>query len=199
MEQITDSEMKVMLALFRDMSVRYNAHTLSKKVRLSHMGTLKILKKLERKRIAISQQLGRAAFYALDWENPFTQEYIEFLLQKEAEESIPRVKRWVRELGKLRDAAEIAILFGSVLRTDHYNDIDVVIVLKQPQLQKLSKLVDEINAVNLKKIHLVKQTRNDLIGNIRKKDPVLLAALQGTVVFGHHAFCELVRHATQPR
>ena len=193
MNGLTTNEMKIILKLFKDFNSRYNANNLSKTMGITPMGTLKILKKLHEQRILKQEVLGKAAFYSIDFNSDYSKSCIKFLLHKEAQESIPRVKRWVSELEKLEPHAEIVLLFGSVLRSKEFNDIDVLLVIKEKNLNMLKNLIKEIDIVNVKKIHPVLQTTEDMRKNITGKDEIVLEALKrGIVLHGYDKFVEVI-------
>lgn len=197
MKDITGNEIRVLLALFKDFSSDYNANSLSKKSGLTPMGTLKILKRLEKQQILKSRQLGKAVFYKPNL-NDYTKAQIKFLLQKEAEESPPRIKMWVKELRKFRETAEIGILFGSILKGEKFNDVDLLLVINKSQNRKVNQLIKEIDNINVKKIHVIRQTKNDLKSNLKNKDRVLLNILRsGIVLFGYEEIIGVVEDVTQ--
>lgn len=196
MREMTKNDARVLLTLFKDISNNYNANSLSKRVGLTSMGTLKILKNLEKQGILASKKLGKAVFYSISF-NDYTRSYLIFLLQKEAEESIPRIRRWVKELRKIKGNAEICILFGSLLKKQDYDDIDALLVLKQSQNRKANELLDEMGKLSTKKIHAVKQTEKDIKNNLKKHDKVMLNALNGSiVVFGYKKLVEIIENVT---
>lgn len=196
METITKNEMEVMLKLFKDLEHSYNANNLSKEIKLTPMGTLKILKKMEKNGLVISQQLGKAIFYKPDLKKEYTRSYIKLILQREAEQSPPKIKRWVNESKEFDKYASIGIIFGSILTKPDPEDIDLLLVLKKKN--GADNLVKEKNKVNIKKMHLVKQTIQDLKKNMKKKDMVLLSILRrGIVVFGHEKLIEVIKDATR--
>lgn len=197
MRSITKNEMSIALAIFRDIDNDYNANNMGKKIGISSMGALKILKRLESSTILKSKQFGKAVFYKVDLNSSYARAYIMFLLKKEAEEIIPRVKRWVKELRKLK-GAEIGILFGSVLKKEKFNDVDLLVVLKSAQNKTLNMSISEMNEINIKKIHTVKQTRQDLITNLEKKDDVVLSIIKnGIVLFGYEEIVGVIKDVAQ--
>ena len=197
MENITKNEMKVLLILLKDINVDYNANSLSKKIGLTAMGTLKILKKLEKQNILKSKQLGKAVFYKASLDE-YTKIYLKFLLQKEAEDSPPKVKRWVKELKQLQKTAEAGILFGSVLTKEDYNDVDLLLVLKQSQNKKSNRIISEIKKVNIKNLHVVKQAIQDIKSNLKKGDEVISSIIKnGIVLFGYEKIIEVIEYATR--
>lgn len=198
MIDMTNNEMKAMLVLFREFGTEYNANSLAKRIGLSSMGVLKILKGLERQGLVKSRKLGRAVFYRPDLSSDYACSYLIFAMQREAEQAVPGVRRWVVELRKLSDSAETGILFGSVLEKDSFNDIDVLLVLDRSQSRKADKAIEGLDKVNVKKVHAVRQTRSDLVANLRKQDRVVLDIIRkGVVLFGYDVILEVLKDASR--
>ena len=197
MRAITQNEMDVVLTIFKDVDSDYNANSLSKVIGVSSMGALKILKGLEAQGILKSKQMGQAVFYKVNLEDDYARSYVQFLLKKEASESAPRIRRWVRELRRI-DGADIGILFGSVLRKEKFNDVDALMVLRKAQDRRLDKSIRDLNKINVKKIHAVKQTRKDLVSNLGEKNRVVLEIIKsGIVLFGYEEIVEVIRDVAQ--
>lgn len=197
MRAITQNEMDVVLTIFKDVDCDYNANSLSKVISVSPMGALKILKRLAAQGILKSKQMGQAVFYKVNLEEDYARSYVRFLLKKEASESAPRIRRWVRELRRL-EGADIGIVFGSVVRKDKFNDVDALLVLHKAQNSRLDKSIRDLNKINVKKIHAVKQTRKDLVSNLGKKDRVVLEIIKsGIVLFGYEEIVEVIRDVAQ--
>lgn len=197
MRNITENEMKIMLRLFKDVGIWYNSNNLSKEVGISPMGTLKILRNLRKENILKYREEGRRKYYYINYQNPYAMDYVNFLLKKEARDAVPRVKRWLSDLQSFEDYVEIAIVFGSVLRTDSHNDVDIVMVYKAKNNSKVLSLVKEKNMLSTKRIHPIRQTMNDLKKNIKKGDKAIMNALKfGIVGIGHQKLVEVVKDAT---
>ncbi len=181
---ITEKEMQFILLLFKNPETEYNAHTIAKEINMSAMGALKIAKRLEKEHILTSKQLGKAIFYKLTLSNEYTQQYLTFLLKREAETAHPYIKRWITEIKKVKNA-DAALIFGSLL-TKHKeaSDIDVLLITDNKKFPLLKKEIEAINLLNDKKIHPIYQTEKDFISNIKKEDKIILNALKGIIVFG---------------
>jgi len=193
MKEGKENEARALLALFKEFSVDYNANSLSKVLNMTSMGALKILKRMEKGDIIIPRQMGKAVFYSIDFNNDYARTYLKFALQREAEQSSPRVKRWVEELRKFKGVADIGLLFGSVMTKQDFNDVDLLLVFEKARAGKVNSLLKDISDVSVKKIHLVRQTRTDIESNLKKKDKVLLSALKrGIVLFGYDELIEVV-------
>ena len=194
MKHITDNEMKLMLTIFKNPRIEYNSNNISKVLGISRMGCLKIAKKLERERIIILKQMGKAKFFSLDLSKDYVKNYVSFLLKIEAEQSTSYVRVWVNELRNKITKAKIIILFGSVLKKEkEANDIDVMFVTTQKNFEKLKKEVESINLISYKRIHPLYQGLQDLKDNLRKNDPVILNVINGIIVSGAEELVELIK------
>ena len=182
--------MNVLLTLVKSPEIIYNANSLSKIVKLTPMGVLKILKRLEQETIVKSKKIGKAITYKINIENQYVRKYISLILVREAHYATPLVKRWVSETKKIKNA-DLIVLFGSVLEKPDPNDIDVLLVTNQKLFPKLQQEIKELNAINIKKIHPLYQTYHDIINNIKKKDKPLLNAIKGILVRGEEKFLEI--------
>lgn len=190
MKDITKNEINIILKLIKSPEVDYNANNLAKVVGITSMGVLKILKKLEKESILKSKKAGQAVFYKVNTINAYTNKYVSLILSREAIYADPRVKRWIEELKKIKNA-DIIVLFGSVLQNSNPNDIDVLFVTNQKRFSKLQEEIKEINEMNIKKIHPMYQTFSDIINNIKKRDKPLLSAIKGIIILGEEKFIEV--------
>ncbi len=190
MKEITQAEMNVVLTLVKSPEVIYNANSLSKIIGITPMGTLKILKRLEQENIVKSKKIGKATTYKVNVEDPYTQKYLSLILVREAQSANPQVKRWITELKKIKNA-DVIVLFGSVLEKPNPNDIDVLLITNQKRFPKLEQEIKELNEINIKKIHPMYQTYEDIVKNIKKRDKPLLNAIKGIIVTGEERFLEI--------
>lgn len=196
MLRISKNGMRALLLILKDFTESYNSNTLSKKLGISMMGALKILKVLEAKGLVEGKMLGRATFYRFCHESDYAKETARFLLLEEAQSAPSRVVRWARELKKLEGKAEFAVVFGSVLSSDNYNDVDVLVVCAKPNAKAAKDAIAGMNRMSNKKIHALLQTPEDLASNIKSKNPAVLAALRnGIVAFGAENYLEMLSHA----
>jgi hypothetical protein len=190
MKEITKCEMDIILKLVKSPEIEYNANSLAKAIKITPMGALKILKRLEKESILKSRNVGRARIYKINLENHYAIRYVSLILSREALHANPYVKRWILELKKIKNA-EIIILFGSVLEKNNPNDIDVVFVTDKKKFLRLKKEIENINKINITKIHPLYQTIQDIIANIKNKDAPILNAIKGIVVKSEERFLEV--------
>lgn len=189
----TPLEKDIVLKLFKDFSVKYNASNISKELGRTRVGTFKALKQLEKDRIVIGETLGKARFYKLNLKDEFVRKNVEILLMKESRKK----QRWLNELEELFNHTEIIILFGSIIRDEKKaKDIDLLIVLNQRQNKEVNKVIEDKKMILTRKIHPVKQTKQDLINNLNKPDKVILNALKfGVVLHGFENIVKIVQNA----
>ncbi len=193
MERITKKEIETILTIFKNIDKEYNANSLSLVINITRMGTLKIVKRLEKQGILKSKKLGKSVFYKINLDNEYALGYLIFLLKLETEQTNSYVKRWVNELRKIRNA-DIIILFGSILnKEDKANDIDVLFVTNQKKFNKLKKEIERIDELSEKKIHPIYQTTKDIKNNIKKNDKIILDAIKGIVVLGYNNLVEVLK------
>jgi predicted nucleotidyltransferase len=193
MEDITKNEMLFVLSIFKSPEIEYNANNIAKHLEISSMGALKIAKKLEKQNILISKELGKAKFYKLNLNSDYVKQYIKFLLKRESEQAPSYIKRWLLEVKKIKNSYS-AILFGSVLKKyGEAKDIDVLLITDKKKFSELKKEIEEINLINIKKLHPVYQTKKDFIENIKKQDKVILNTIKGVVVFGEDTIIDLFK------
>ena len=193
MRGITNNEMLFVLSIFKSPELEYNANSIAKLMGISSMGALKIAKRLEKENIIVSRELGKAKFYKLNLDNDYVREYVKFLLKREVEQAHPYVKVWIDEVKKLK-SADAAILFGSVLRKyREARDVDVVLITNKKRFSKLKKEIEELDEVNVKRLHPVFQVKEDFMKNIKKGDKALFNAIKGIVVFGEDMVIEVLK------
>ena len=194
MKDITKNEMLIVLRIFKNTREEYNATSLSKIIKITRMGALKILKRLEKEEILTSRELGKAVFYNINFKNLYAREYIRFLLKRETENP-PNTesKIWVRDLRQIKNA-DIAVLFGSILtKGKDANDLDILLVTDKNKFSSLKKEIEQINLPHTKRIHPIFQTEEDIKNNIKEEDKPLLNAIKGIVVFGEERFIDLIK------
>ncbi len=195
MNSLTPTENAVILTLFKDFSKNYNANSISKPMEITPRGALKILKHLKKLNLVVSKQFGKATFYKVNLEDYYTLRTVETLLISEARE---KASRWLYEFQELFKHVEIAVIFGSIIKSPkEANDVDVLLVFPQKQMNSVNAFIQEKNKILLKPIHPIMQSPKDIKANLKKKDAVIFSALkQGYVLQGYDKLVEAVKNVT---
>ena len=192
MRNITNNEMLFVLSILKNPEAEYNANNIAKQIGISRMGALKIAKKLEKENVLLSRKLGNARFYKLNFESDYVKQYIIFLLKREVEQSPDYIKVWINEIKKIKNA-DSAILFGSVLAKEkEAKDIDILLITNKKKFSRLKKEIENINLINIKKLHPIYQSKEDFKKNIKEGDKVVLNSIKGVVIFGEDKIINLI-------
>ncbi|MCK5282431.1 MAG: nucleotidyltransferase domain-containing protein [Nanoarchaeota archaeon] len=194
MTATTKTEKDILIKITTDLDVAYNPGNIAKELNLSRVGTFKALKELEKKGLVKGRKLGKANFYSVDLNDGYTRKNIEILLMEKARQH----EMWVDEFEELAKYVDIMILFGSIIRNESKaNDIDVLLVFKKENNDKINSIIKEKNKILTKRIHPIKQTKSDLVKNIKKKDKVILSAIKtGIVLYGFEKILEVLKGVT---
>lgn len=194
MLQLTKKEMQALLILFKEFADYYNAHTLSKVLGISHVGTQKMCKRLLEHGILKSKTIGKAITYKINLEDDYTCKLIAFLLADEANQ----YKRWIEEFKVLFKGERIILLYGSVIKNyTHAKDIDLMLVIKKEELKEIRKIIDEKQEILPKKIHAIELTETDLLENLKKKEEPLLDIIKNAVIlYGQEKYVGVIKNVT---
>lgn len=195
MEGLSDKEIEILLVLLKDISTDYNSNNITKKIEITPAGAFKAMKKLEKRNIIIGKKMGKAIFYKINLKDYYTFRTMETLLINEARK---KASRWLHEFEDLYKHTEIVIIFGSTIRNQKKaKDIDLLTVFKKEKNNIINKIIKERRLISTKPIHIIKQTPEDLINNLKKEDKVILNAIKhGYVLHGYEKLLEVIKHVT---
>ena len=187
-------EKKIVLRLFKDFTMDYNSSSIAKVLDKTRVGAFKALNSLEKDTIVKGRKLGKAKFYKINLEDEYARKNVETLLMEEAKNNI----RWKDELSQLFELTDIIILFGSIIRSEEKaNDVDLLLVFNKKNNNKINDFIKEKNRLLIKKLHPIKQTRDDLRKNILKRDKVIIDAIKnGIVLHGHEKITGIIKNVT---
>lgn len=183
-------EQEIIKLMFKDFLTEYNSRNISSKVGLTHSGAFRALKKLEEKETVKPRRVGKAVIYSLNLENPLALREIETALTIES----LKHRMWIEEFKKLGEKAKFVILFGSIIRNEkEARDIDIHVVADKKQYHEIKKIIEEINKILPKPIHLIFQTPTDFRIDIKKKYKVTIEIIKtGIVLLGQDEFRKMV-------
>ncbi len=193
MVSITENESKTMDFLLRNFSKDYNINQLAKKLEISPAGMFKILKKLKSQDLLTVRKTGNNIIHKINFESKDALDTCVFALTEK--KTTAYVKGWIKDLERLREATDIAVLFGSILRKDkEAGDVDVLLVFNRKNFNKVEELIDNLNRIKSKRIHAIYQTKEDLIKNIKEMDKAILDEIRtGIILWGRNALVEAIK------
>ena len=190
MIQLTKKERELLLILFKDFTSYYNANSISKILKITHVGAQKIFKRLNN--ILISKRIGKSIIHKLKLEDDYTKKLISFLLADEAN----NFKRWNEEFKELFKEGRIIILFGSSIKNySTSNDIDIMIVMDKKDIKEVNTMLKDKEDIFPKPIHAIKLTYDDLLKNIKNKEMIDIIK-NGIILYGYDKYVELIKNVT---
>ncbi len=195
MVDVSETGKKALKVIFTDYLTRYNSNSIRKKLGISQVGSLKLLRSLEEKGILVSEKLGNAIFYKPNLKNDYVLKLLELIFMDYSGLST-FVKGWVYDLRPFARDTKAVFLFGSVLTKEKgAKDVDVCFILRNSNdYPKLQNAVNEVNGKNRQKIHPLYLTEGDFREKLKEKDaPLVDAAKSCVVVHGQELFVGVLK------
>ena len=187
---------KIILYLLRNLEV-ININQVSKKLDISVGSAFKILKELEKNNIVLSSNLGNAIFYQINLDNEETVRWCEILLSEEKRNLKGYSNIYSSEIQKF-EYAELIILFGSVLNTKDFNDVDVLFITNKPK--EVTKFCLNLSKIRTKPVVPLILKKEDFINEIKNKKEVILNILKtGVILKGESVFLSVLKNVKQQR
>lgn len=194
MMSLTKKERETLLILFKDFTNFYNANSISKVLKISHVGAQKIFKRLLQENLVTSKTIGKSITYKLNYNENYVSQLIAFLLADEAN----NFKRWKEEFKELFAKNRIVMLFGSAIKDyAQARDIDLMIVLENKEVKEVNDFLKKKEEVLPKKLHAIKLTHKDLLDNIKKKDKAMVdIAKNAIILYGQDKYVGILKNVT---
>ncbi len=194
MASLTPKERETLLILFKDYTNYYNANSISKILKISHVGAQKIFKRLLQKNWVVSKTIGKSITYKINFNDTYVTQLIVFLLADEAN----NFKRWKEEFKELFNKERIVMLFGSTVKDyAHAQDIDLMIIIENKELKEVNYILKKKEEILPKKIHTIKLTHQDLLENLKKRDKVIMDIVKNAIIlYGQDKYVEILKHVT---
>ena len=194
MTATTNGQKDIIIKIVKDFTTDYNPSNLANELSMTRVGTFKALKELEKKGLVKGRNLGKARFYKIDLTDEYARKNVELLVMEQSK----AYQRWIDEFSPLYEYVKIAVLFGSITRKEETaKDVDLLLVFDAKNNNKINEFIKNKNQILLKKVHPIKQTKEDLIKNIKKKDKVILSALsEGIILYGYEELVGVIKNVT---
>ena len=192
MIQFTNNEKKALLIIFKDLDNYYNANSLSKKLNISRIGMMKLLKKLKKNEVLKSKSIGKSEIYKINLDLDYVRDMLAFLLSDEAN----NFKRWKNEFKELFREDKIVMIYGSaIINYTKANDIDLMIIGKTSKTSDINKFINQKQKILPKKIHLIKLSRDEFLKNLGEKQKSIMNIIKTAVIlYGQAKYVELIKN-----
>src|SRR3989338_6129385 len=195
MHSLTENEAKIMDLLIRNFKERSSINEIGRRLKISHTGAHKILRKLEKIKIVKPKKKRKTKNYKANLDEEIGIKLAEFVLL-ENEFSNSYAKMYAEDLRKLKNVALSCILFGSVLKVgNEAKDIDALMIIEKKDYKKVSNKLKDIQQILTKRIHSIIMTTGDLSNNLKKGNEAMIDMLKyGQVLWGAEIIVEAIRH-----
>ena len=195
MVMLEKSTTEILRILLKDFTKKNTISSISEEIKIGRSGVWKALKRLESKKLINLEPLGKGKTSAyeitLNWKNPIVKKTLATILTEDALEN----ERWMDNFKKLDGHISFMILFGSILHSPkEANDIDILIVVKtRKDFKAVGNILLETQQTQIKKIHAIDLTKDELKVELKKKNRAYLEALKkGVILFGQENFIKFV-------
>lgn len=195
MEKINTKD-RILRILLKQFSLNWTITSLAKEINLSRVGIWKVLKKLEKEKLIILNQISQGKtntiIINLNWGNLVLERKLSLIL---AEETL-HYPRWITNLNELENLTDFIVLYGSILHSPkEANDIDILAVVNNKRaFLKIEKAIQKIQRTQIKKIHSESFTKARFKEELKKPNKIFIDALKkGVVLFGQEKFIKFIR------
>ena len=180
------STTEILKILLKEFIKKNTISSFSEDIGIGRSGVWKALKRLESKKLINLEPIG-----TLNWKNPVVEKTLAAILTEDALEQ----ERWRDNLKKLEKHTLFTILFGSILHSPkEANDIDLLVIVKtKKDFKVVESILLEAQQTQIKKIHAIDLTKEELKAELKKKNRAYLEALKkGVILFGQENFIKFV-------
>jgi len=190
MIELTVKEQKAILRVYKDFTNFYNANSLSKTIGITQVGTMKILKRLEKASVMTSKRIGKSLVYKINVSGDFAQRVVGFVLANESSD----YERWKEEFKPVYKLSKTVLFYGSASRNyPNSRDIDLMIIQDKDNMKETSNVLQEIQSLLPKKIHAIQATRDDLIKNLKNHNEAMIEIVKTAIVLhGYDEYMEVL-------
>ncbi len=183
--------------ILKEPLVEHTATNLAKELKITRQAVWKILKKLSNEDLIILKSIAETKKstnkISLNYKNPMIGKTLALILIKES----LNYERWKVNFEELENNVSFIILFGSILdNPKEANDIDIILLVRgKRDFPIINKNILKIQQTQLKKIHNINLTKNELIAELKEHNKAYLNALKkGIVLYGQENFVDFIKN-----
>lgn len=190
----TENERKV-LKFIGASGGNVSINDLSNQINISTGSAYKVLTKFEKEGVITAFPISNIVTYPFNFTNEKTKPVIELVYAPEQLEN--KIKMRAYDLKPLKDTTQLCLLFGSYITSkQNPSDLDILFVIEKEKFVDYKKALTKVQLITPIKIQDVVQTKEDLIQNIRKQDPIIVEALKkGIALWGFELLAEVIQDA----
>ncbi|MDO8460595.1 MAG: HTH domain-containing protein [Nanoarchaeota archaeon] len=189
-------ENEIIKYLVKDLSGKQTVTYLAGELGISRVGIWKAVKRLESKGLVVLHSIGegKTSVYTIkiNFDNPVSEKMLALYLTEDA----LKYKRWIVNFQELEKEVDFLILYGSILKSNtEAKDIDILgVVSDKKRFIEINKIINKIQKTQIKKIHSITFTINELEDEIKKGNKAFIDGIKkGKVLFGQERFVRIMR------
>tara|TARA_Y100000310_G_C20575638_1_gene760260 strand:- start:620 stop:1204 length:585 start_codon:yes stop_codon:yes gene_type:complete len=183
---------KIIMYLLKNLG-KYNINQIARKTKISVGSAFKILNGFEKNEFVKVEALGNAKYFQLNLECKELIKICEFLLLEEKRNLKGYGKIYAKDIEEF-EKAELIVLFGSVLKKNKFNDVDVLFVSNR--VKNVSNFCLQVSKIRTKPVVPLILKKEDLVKSIKEKKKSILALVkEGVILKGESLFMEVLRDA----
>lgn len=181
--QFTKIEIQIAKYIFKHYKDSYNARQLARILNINHAHANNLCNLLVSKQLLTKEEIGNAVYFSFDYENKLAIKFIEYMLSLE-EKDFPK---WLivvlHSLKKFKPYLQIGVVFGSSIKSNDFNDVDVLLVYDKKESRNINKIKEEIMNSQLieKPVRYVDISEKDILLN--KEDKIFYNIISENLIF----------------
>ena len=181
--QFTKIEIEIAMHLFKHYKEKYNPRQLAKVLNINHAHANKLCSLLADKNLLKKEEMGNSIYFSYAYHNPFAIKFMEYMLSLEINNAPQWLIVLLHTLKKYDEHIEMGLIFGSSIKTQDFQDIDILLMYDKSKTKIVKRIKDEIRTSELieKPIRSVDITEEDIALN--KENKVFYSMLSDNLVF----------------
>lgn len=187
---------KILKILLKDFTIKPTITSLAKEIRMSRVGTWKVLKKMQSNKLIVLSPIGsgKTSTYriSLNWDNLLVEKTLALSLTEDALKN----QRWLNNFTELKEKIDFLMIYGSIISPpQEANDIDILgVVSNKKRFLEIEESVKKIQKTQLKKIHALNFTKAEFRQELEKPNKAFVDAVKkGVILFGQENFIRFIK------
>lgn len=187
---------KILKILLKDFTIKPTVTSLAKEIRMSRVGTWKVLKRMQSDKLIVLSPIGsgKTSTYliSLNWDNLLVEKTLALSLTEDALKN----QRWLNNFAELKEKIDFLMIYGSIISSpQEANDIDILgVVSNKNRFLEIEESVKKIQKTQLKKIHALNFTQAEFRQELEKPNKAFVDAVKkGVILFGQENFIRFIK------
>lgn len=193
----TKIEIKIVKYLFKHYKDKHNPRQLAKILNINHAHANKLCNLLADKQLLLKEEIGNSVYYSFNYKDELTIKFIEYILSLEEKEFPKWLIIPLHSLKNFKPYIQLGLVFGSSIKSKDYSDIDILLIYKRNNSNKIKKIKEQIRKSGLieKPIRYIDITKKDL--ELNKKDKIFYNIISDNLIFHNpEKYVEVIKNAT---